>query len=85
MRIGYNTTPDPLISVPKIQDSACNMDRRSENGSPERRKELIELKRSSMAIWKHFNLHGEYDFSDEKMEDSVGLEKTPKKLERSGV
>jgi hypothetical protein len=23
--------------------------------------------------WKHINLHGEYDFSDEKMLDSVGL------------
>ena len=32
------------------------------------------------ALWKHVNLHGEYDFSDEKMEDSVGLE-TPKILE----
>jgi hypothetical protein len=54
--------------------------------SPERRKELIEqLKRSSMATWKHFNLHGEYDFSDEKMEDSVGLDKTPKKPELTVV
>ena len=32
MPIGYHTAPKPLISVPKIQDSACNMDRRSENG-----------------------------------------------------
>jgi hypothetical protein len=23
--------------------------------------------------WRHFNLHGEFDFSDEKMIDSVGL------------
>ena len=85
MPIGYNTAPKPLISVPKIQDSACNMDRQSENGSPERQKELIEqLKRNSMVPWKHFNLH-EYDFSNEKMEDSVSLEKTPQKLKLSGV
>ena len=23
--------------------------------------------------WQHINLHGEYDFSDEKLQDSVGL------------
>ena len=23
--------------------------------------------------WEHINLHGEYDFSDEKMLDSIGL------------
>ncbi len=31
-----------------------------------------------MAAWKHVNINGEYDFSDEKMEDSVGLAATPK-------
>ena len=47
--------------------------------SPERRNELIEhAKRTSMAAWKHVNINGEYDFSDEKMEDSVGLAATPK-------
>ena len=34
-----------------------------------------------MAAWKHVNLNGEYDFSDEKMEDSVGLEATPKNFD----
>ena len=24
--------------------------------------------------WQHINLHGEYDFAAEKLEDSVGLE-----------
>ena len=38
-----------------------------------------------MATWKHVNLHGEYDFSDEKMMDSIGLETTPKNLELSLV
>ena len=53
---------------------------------PERRKELIEqFKRASMATWKHVNLHGEYDFSDEKMMDSVGLESTPNNLELTPV
>jgi hypothetical protein len=26
--------------------------------------------------WRHINLHGEYDFSDEKLQDSVGLDLT---------
>ena len=40
---------------------------------------LIEaIKNGSMMRWSHFNLAGEYDFSDEKMIDSVGLS-TPKK------
>jgi len=26
-----------------------------------------------VATWRHFNLHREFDFSDEKMIDSIGL------------
>ena len=51
-------------------------------GCPERRNELIETaKRTSMAAWKHVNINGEYDFSDDKMVDSYGLEATPEILE----
>ena len=47
--------------------------------SEERKLLLIEaIKNGSMMRWSHFNLAGEYDFSDEKMIDSVGLS-TPKK------
>jgi hypothetical protein len=36
--------------------------------------ELIEaIRNGSVATWKHFNLHGEFDFSDERMVDSMGL------------
>lgn len=32
------------------------------------RDELLEqMKRSSILTWQHINLHGEYDFSDEKL------------------
>jgi hypothetical protein len=31
----------------------------------------------SAVTWQHFNLHGEFDFSDAKMVDSFGLA-TPK-------
>jgi TnpA family transposase len=40
----------------------------------ERRAELTESIRNGSAVtWKHFNLHGEFDFSDERMVDSIGL------------
>jgi len=45
---------------------------------PARRAQLIEaIRHGSMATWSHFNLHGEFDFSDERMVDSMGLG-TPK-------
>jgi hypothetical protein len=31
----------------------------------------------SVVFWQHINLLGEYDFSDEKLQDSVGI-KPPK-------
>jgi hypothetical protein len=44
----------------------------------ERRKELIAaVQHGSMVAWHHINLHGEYDFSDEKLQDSVGLHTPP--------
>jgi TnpA family transposase len=40
----------------------------------ERRAELIEsIRNGSVVTWRHFNLHGEFDFSDDRMIDSVGL------------
>ncbi len=50
-----------------------------EETDEERKRELIEvIQNDSIMRWSHFNLGGEYDFSDEKMVDSVGL-KVPKK------
>ena len=35
---------------------------------------MIEaIRNGSVATWKHFNLHGEFDFSDERMVDTMGL------------
>jgi len=43
--------------------------------SEERQQELVTaLRNGSVVTWQHVNLHGEYDFSDEKLRDSVGLE-----------
>lgn len=53
---------------------------------PQRRDELFEtVRRGSVATLQHLNLHGEYDFSDAKMMDSVGLELTPKNTALSPV
>ena len=37
------------------------------------------VRHGSMVAWQHINLHGEYDFSDDKLQDSVGL-RLPKNL-----
>jgi hypothetical protein len=39
---------------------------------------LNAIENGSVMTLAHFNLHGEFDFSDEKMQDSVGL-LSPKK------
>lgn len=57
----------------------------TEAESEERRQELIAaVRHGSVASWGHFNLHGEYDFSDEKLQDSVGLQ-APKILAMNEV
>ena len=45
---------------------------------PERRQELLRIvQNGSVSSWGHVNLHGEYDFADEKMQDSIGLQMPP--------
>ena len=45
----------------------------------ERKAKLLEaIENGSVMTWAHFNLHGEFEFTDEKMQDSVGL-LSPKK------
>lgn len=40
----------------------------------ERKAKLLDaIENGSVMTWAHFNLHGEFDFSDEKMQDSIGL------------
>ncbi len=40
----------------------------------EKRNDLVEsIKHGSVVSWQHINLHGEYDFSDDKLQDTVGL------------
>jgi len=43
----------------------------------ERKTEIINaIRDGSVVTWQHVNLHGEYDFSDEKLQDSIGLDLT---------
>jgi hypothetical protein len=43
-----------------------------------RRQDLLTaVQNGSVVSWRHVNLHGEYDFSDEKMQDSIGLQRPP--------
>ena len=55
-----------------------------EEADEERKQELINgVQKGSIMWWGHFNFNGEFDFSDEKMVDSIGL-KLPKKTLAEG-
>jgi hypothetical protein len=45
---------------------------------------LVAVRNGSAVTWQHINLHGEYDFSDEKLQESVGLS-APRILAMSGL
>jgi hypothetical protein len=53
--------------------------------SEERRQELLmAVRHGSVVTWQPINLHGEYDFSDEKLQDSIGIQ-APQLLAVHGV
>jgi cytochrome c551/c552 len=46
----------------------------AEEKNEDRRNELIAaVKNGSVAAWRHVNMSGEFDLSDERLRDSVGL------------
>ena len=50
----------------------------AEIDDPAKREELLQaMAHGSAAAWGHLNLLGEYDFSEDKLQDSVGI-KPPK-------
>jgi hypothetical protein len=50
----------------------------AETNDIERREALLQaIANGSVLRWQHINLLGEYDFSDDKLADSVGI-KPPK-------
>ncbi|KAF0250477.1 MAG: transposase Tn3 family protein [bacterium] len=46
---------------------------KEEKSTPKKIEMIRAIKNGSVVTWQHINLHGEYDFSEEKMQDSVGL------------
>ena len=59
---------------------------------PAKREELLQaIAHGSAAAWGHLNLLGEYDFSEDKLQDSVGIkppkltDKTRSRLGSSGI
>ena len=53
-----------LFLTQRLQDTQTNEQREAL---------LIAIQHGSVVSWQHVNVHGEYDFSDEKLRDSVGL------------
>ena len=52
----------------------------AEEKTPETRKSVLQsIAAGSVVSWGHVNLLGEYDFSDEKLKDSIGI-KAPSPL-----
>jgi len=47
-----------------------------EKDESKRNKMFEVIKNGSIVTWRHINLHGEYDFSEEKMSDSIGFKDT---------
>lgn len=45
----------------------------AEPNETQRQALLKAVQNGSVVSWRHVNLHGEYDFSDERLQDSVGL------------
>jgi hypothetical protein len=49
----------------------------AEEQSGEQRQTLLAAVRNGSAVtWQYINLHGKYDFSYQKLQDSVGLQAT---------
>ena len=47
-----------------------------EKNENSRQKMIDVIRNGSVVMWQHLNLHGEYDFTEEKIKDSVGFKPT---------
>ena len=80
--VAFNTTLNADERVRHIQvilsgenSQRQEVEEKTNEKDEERRQDLVAtIRRGSVVAWQHINLLGEYDFSDEKLEDSVGLE-----------
>jgi hypothetical protein len=71
--------PFGINELPHFQGGRSDLSHRiGQEKNAERRQELLKaIQNGSVASWGHINLHGEYDFADEKLQDSVGLHMPP--------
>jgi hypothetical protein len=67
-----------LNSSSHCRDALQLSQKLAEIDDPAKREELLQaMAHGSAAAWGHLNLLGEYDFSEDKLQDSVGI-KPPK-------
>ena len=67
-----------VIDEPVLRMSIEKVAETREIDDPAKREELLQaMAHGSAAAWGHLNLLGEYDFSEDKLQDSVGI-KPPK-------
>ena len=45
----------------------------TKSGAGEKTKLLKAIKEGSIVTWRHVNFYSEYDFSEEKLKDSIGF------------
>ena len=83
---GGNADTNPTRRVGELVQGACwNYLYLSQQfaaiDDPAKREEFVQaLRHGSPASWRHVNLLGEYDFSDARLKDSVGI-KPPKLID----
>src|SRR4029453_4473607 len=74
--------PIPKLATSKGERPSVNIKRRcrvitkkiTEADTEERRQGvMLAVRNGSVVTWQHINLHGEYDFADEKLQDSIRL------------
>jgi hypothetical protein len=70
----------PLVTG-SLQVWACTLSQGLDEEADEERCQVLltALRKGSIVLWHPQNLHAEYDFSEEKLQDSVGVD-LPKML-----
>ncbi len=68
----FNALEEETFETPPVFNTA---ERKRYFTLPAGLDDLVEsIRHGSVVSWQHINLHGEYDFSDDKLQDSIGLD-----------
>jgi hypothetical protein len=73
----FNTLEEEAFESPPVFNIYLSRVLAEEKNEARKAMLIGAIRNGSAATWAHFNLHGEFDFSDERMVDSMGL--TPPK------